>query len=140
MTVLTTADGDRSAATNAFSDDARLVVVSLCAAWCDTCNEFRAAYERIAKARPQIAFVWLDIEDDAAIAGDIDVENFPTLAVYRGGVPLHFGVSLPHESTVLRLIDALAQSGSALRHAPPAVAQLPEEFLHARAGDALGNL
>ena len=50
---------------NAFADPARLVVVSLCAAWCDTCSEFRAAYERIAQARPQTTFVWLDIEDDA---------------------------------------------------------------------------
>ena len=124
MTVLTTARADRDAVTNAFSADSQLVVVSFCAAWCDTCNEFRVAYERIAAARPQTAFVWLDIEDDADVAGDIDVENFPTLAVYRGGVPVHFGVALPHESTVLRLIDALAGSGSAMRHAPPAVAEL----------------
>ena len=97
----------------------------MCAAWCDTCNEFRVAYERIARLRPECAFVWLDIEDDAAIAGDIDVENFPTLAVFRNGLPTYFGVSLPHESTVLRLIDALVQSGVAVTDAPAAVTALP---------------
>jgi len=95
MTVLTATD--RDALARAFAGDARLVVVSMCAAWCDTCNEFRVAYERIARSRPECAFVWLDIEDDAAIAGDIDVENFPTLAVFRNGLPTYFGVSLPHE-------------------------------------------
>jgi thioredoxin reductase (NADPH) len=134
MTVLTTAPADRDAVTNAFAAESRLVVVSFCAAWCDTCNEFRVAYERIAAARPHAAFVWLDIEDDAAVAGDVDVENFPTLAVYRGGVPVHFGVSLPHESTVLRLIDALAGSGDAMRGAPPAVAELPAQMTALRDG------
>ena len=134
MTVLTTARADRHAVTRAFAADSQLVVVSFCAAWCDTCNEFRVAYERIAAARPHAAFVWLDIEDDAAVAGDVDVENFPTLAVYRGGVPVHFGVSLPHESTVLRLIDALAGSGDAMRGAPPAVAELPAQMTALRDG------
>src|SRR6185312_4488178 len=82
MTVLTGAKEDRADIARAFADPARLVVVSFCAAWCDTRNEFRASFERLAQARPQMAFVWLDIEDDAAFAGDVDVENFPTLAVY----------------------------------------------------------
>jgi thioredoxin 1 len=134
MTTLTTARADRDAVTRAFATDAQLVVVSFCAAWCDTCNEFRLAFERIAAARPQTTFVWLDIEDDAGVAGDIDVENFPTLAVYRGAVPVHFGVALPHESTVLRLTDALAGSGSAMRNAPPAVTALPARMIAPRDG------
>jgi thioredoxin 1 len=127
MTVLTARDRDREAILQAFADPARLVVVSLCAAWCDTCTQFRAACERLAQARPHATFVWLDIEDDAAIAGDIDVENFPTLAIYRGRSPLHFGVSLPHETTVGRLIDALAD-GAPARDVPDEVAELPAQF------------
>jgi thioredoxin reductase (NADPH) len=119
MNVLTAADRTRIA--QAFADPERLVVASLCAAWCDTCNEFRAGYERLAQARPHVTFVWLDIEDDADIAGDIDVENFPTLAIYRGAEPVHFGVSLPQETTIGRLIDALATQATALRAAPLAV-------------------
>jgi len=38
---------DRAAIADAFADAQRLVVVSFCAAWCDTCNEFRAGYERL---------------------------------------------------------------------------------------------
>jgi thioredoxin 1 len=119
---------DREAIEHAFGDPSRVVVVSLCAAWCDTCTQFRAAFERVAQARPHATFVWLDIEDDAAIAGDIDVENFPTLAIYRARAPLHFGVSLPHETTVGRLVDALADTGAPLADAPDEVAELPEKF------------
>jgi thioredoxin 1 len=128
MTVLTAAQEDRADIARAFADPACLVVVSFCAAWCDTCSEFRASYERLAQARPNVAFVWLDIEDDAAIAGDVDVENFPTLAVYRGSDVLHFGVSLPHESTVGRLIDALDAHSDAPREAPEPVRELPGNF------------
>ena len=126
MPVLTVSE--RDAIGRAFADPARLVVVALCAAWCDTCTQFRAAYERVAQARPRATFVWVDIEDDADVAGDIDVENFPTLAIYRGSAPLHFGVSLPHETTVGRLVDALADSGTPLGDAPYELAELPEKF------------
>jgi thioredoxin reductase (NADPH) len=101
-------------------EQAMLTVVSMCAAWCSTCEEFRDAFERIAAAQPEARFVWLDIEDDHAICGEIDVENFPTLAVFRGDVPLHFGVSLPHEAAVARLIAELAE------RAPAAAADVPE--------------
>ena len=128
MTILTSAEDDRSEIARAFADPSRLTVVSLCAAWCYTCDEFRATYERLALVRPRVAFVWLDIEDDAAAAGDIDVENFPTLAIYRGGVPVHFGVSLPHEAIVCRLIDALADDAPTLRDVPEALLRLPEQL------------
>ena len=134
MTVLTTSAADRDALARSLNEASQLVVVSLCAAWCDTCNEFRAGFERIASARPQCVFVWLDIEDDADIAGDIDVENFPTLAVFRDGRPAYFGVSLPHESTVLRLIDALLQADEIIIDAPAAVAALPKALLKAATG------
>ena len=104
--------------------DATPVVVALCAAWCDTCGQFRVSFENIARTRPTMLFVWLDIEDDADICGDIDVENFPTLAIYRSGKILHFGVSLPHEATVARLIDEMAERDTSDEVAPGPVAEL----------------
>jgi len=85
-----------------------LTVVVLCAAWCKTCREFEPVVDRVAAARAGMRFVWCDVEDDSNVCGDIDVENFPTLAIFRGDEVLHFGVSLPHENVVGRLIDALA--------------------------------
>jgi thioredoxin reductase (NADPH) len=106
-------------------NDQRAAVVVLCAAWCDTCTEFRGTLERIASARPETLFIWLDIEDDAEICGDIDVENFPTLAIYRGGALLHYGVSLPQEGTVARLVDEAHVRGNPVGDAPEPVLALP---------------
>jgi thioredoxin 1 len=118
--------------------DATPIIVALCAAWCDTCGQFRASFESIARARPAMLFVWLDIEDDAELCGDIEVENFPTLAIYRGGKVLHFGVSLPHEGTVARLIDEMAARETSLEGAPPAVTALLARLGRAAPTDAAG--
>src|SRR5260221_9684691 len=108
MPVLTTDSQPGLELIRSQADDATPIIVAVCAAWCDTCGQFRASFENIARARPTMLFIWLDIEDDADICGDIEVENFPTLAIYRAGKLLHFGVSLPHQGTVARLIDEMA--------------------------------
>ena len=128
MPILTTAPPDRASLASALADPARLVVVSLCAEWCDTCKEFRSAFESIASTRPDASFVWIDIEDDSDIAGDIDIENFPTLAIYRGEAVLHFGISLPQQGTVARLIDAMMERRDASGDVPQAVAALPQSL------------
>ena len=99
-----------------------LVVLALCAQWCGTCREFRLTLERLAEARHDIVFAWADVEDDAELVGDLDVENFPTLALFRAGVALHYGVSLPHEAVVARLVETLAAA------TPRAAPGLPAEI------------
>jgi thioredoxin reductase (NADPH) len=126
MPVLTASTVDRVSLASRWGDDGTLVVISLCASWCNTCTEFREAFERIATERSTAQFVWLDIEDDHELCGDIDVENFPTLAVFRGNVPLHFGISMPQEATVARLIDRLAFRTEAAANIPDKVWKLPE--------------
>jgi thioredoxin 1 len=133
MRVLTTAPAERRELRARWGEGSPLVVVSLCAAWCDACSEFRASFERIAAARPEIVFAWLDIEDDSDVCGDIDVENFPTLAIYRGDALLHFGVSLPQEGTVARLVDEMTARTAGGAEAPEAVRRLPA-VLKGRAG------
>jgi len=128
MSVLTTAAADRGAIARGLLEGSSLVVVALCAAWCDTCNTFRAAFERMALARPGIIFVWLDVEDDSYLCGDIDIENFPTLAIYRGDTLVHFGVSLPQEGTVARLIDEMGVRERGIDDAPEAVLELARTF------------
>jgi thioredoxin 1 len=125
MRVLTTAPEEVRELLTHWTEGSSLVVVALCAAWCDTCNEFRASFERIAEARPLIVFLWLDIEDDSDVCGDIDVENFPTLAIYRGDALLHFGISLPQQGTVARLVDEMTTRTAGGSAAPDAVVNLP---------------
>ena len=126
MSVLTASSVDRQSLASRWTPDGPLVVISLCAAWCHVCGEFREAFERIARERGDAQFVWLDIEDDHEVCGDIDVESFPTLVVFRGDVPVHYGVSTPQEATVRRLIDELASHAVAARDVPKEIRALPE--------------
>jgi thioredoxin reductase (NADPH) len=103
-----------------------LLVVCLCAEWCDTCREFRDAFGRIADADAGGTYVWLDIEDESALIGDLDIENFPTLAVFRRGKPLFYGVSLPQESVVQRTLQALRARDARAVEVPEPVAALPD--------------
>ncbi len=133
MRVLTTMESDRRVIAEYWAGDASVVAVLFCAAWCDTCTEFRVALERIAAARPDVMFVWLDIEDDSDICGDVDVENFPTLAIFRGGQLLHFGISLPQEATVARLIEKFAAHATPMAVPPAAVMHVALQLRERRA-------
>lgn len=81
-------------------------------------------FDRLADAHCDVRFIWLDIEDEAALVGDIDVENFPTLAVFRGDLPVFFGGCLPQQAVIARLIAALMQGEPFPAAVPDAVAAL----------------
>jgi len=83
------------------------LVACLCAAWCDTCAAYRTGFLAMAERFPRAEFCWVDIEDDAEAVEDIEVENFPTLLVRRGGETLFQGVLLPHHSHLERLLREL---------------------------------
>lgn len=90
---------------------AEFFVACLCAAWCDTCREYRAGFEALAAHFPEAEFRWVDIEDEADRLGDIDVENFPTLLIQRDERVLFLGVMLPQHGLLKRLLETLfAQS------------------------------
>jgi thioredoxin 1 len=91
------------------------VVACLCAQWCITCRDYRAAFEALARApHADAAFVWIDIEDDSDWMGDVEVENFPTLLIARGAEVRFFGTMLPHAQQLARLLANTRES-----HAPP---------------------
>ncbi len=49
-------------------DSKDLLVACLCATWCKTCTEFRDTFDKLAKDNATAKFVWLDVEDDSALA------------------------------------------------------------------------
>lgn len=80
-------------------------VICLCAEWCGTCREYRVAFDALAGVVHGAQFRWLDIENEAEALGDLDVENFPTLFIARGGSVLFYGTMLPHISHLERLLE-----------------------------------
>ena len=96
-------------------NERQFLVIGLCAAWCGTCKEFRDGFEILADVHPESAFVWLDVEDDAALVGDIEVENFPVLAIFHGTRLVHFGVSVPQQGVVARLLASFGGQSKTIR-------------------------
>lgn len=82
------------------------IVACLCARWCNVCEGFRAAFARFADRHPDLPFLWIDVEDNAAVAGDIDIENFPTLLVQYGATVAFLGTTLPDDRVMERILLA----------------------------------
>ena len=101
-----TLDSQNRAATAQALVSGRWIVACLCAQWCGTCGSYRAAFESLAARYPDIHFVWIDIEDQAEVVGDLDVDNFPTLLIQRNDIVAFFGTVLPDPALAERLLQA----------------------------------
>jgi len=84
------------------------IVACLCAAWCGTCGTYRSAFDTLAARHPDKTFIWIDIEDQADVVGDLDVDNFPTLLIQRHDTVAFFGTMLPDPALADRLVKAQA--------------------------------
>jgi thioredoxin 1 len=93
----------------------RPVIACLCAAWCDTCSSYRAVFEALAQRHPDQCFLWIDIEDQSDIVGELDIDNFPTILIQRDDLVAFFGPILPDPGILQRLLHAqLAPSAAEL--------------------------
>jgi thioredoxin 1 len=87
-----------------------LLVACLCARWCRTCDAYRDALVatrdamRVGHSDAATRFVWIDIEDESDLIGDLDIEDFPTLLLARGDHVLFFGPVMPQAQTLDRLV------------------------------------
>jgi len=113
-----------------------LVVVSLCAQWCGVCRDWRAAFAGVAGRHPDGRFRWVDIEDESEVAGDLDVETFPTVLVARAGRVLFLGPILPQAA----LLDRLLASLDADAAAPPGGQALLQRLMASAPGDEIAQI
>jgi thioredoxin 1 len=89
------------------ADPATLFVACLCAEWCGTCREYKAAFDALADRHPEICFAYIDIEAHADRLDDLDVENFPTILIEDGHTTRFFGTVLPQVGIVERMLHDL---------------------------------
>lgn len=82
-----------------------LLVACYCAEWCDTCKQYRPAFQALAARWPQHTFVWIDIEECEALLDDEEVENFPTLLLQGAHGNLFFGPMIPHIEQLEKLLE-----------------------------------
>lgn len=97
-------------------------VVCLCAEWCGTCRDYRRVFDALAQAHPDLHFAWVDVEDQPELAGDLDVETFPTVVlgqVGEAGAVLDFAGPVLPQARILDRLLAQARSGPANTLAGP---------------------
>ena len=92
------------------------LIACLCAAWCGTCRDYRAGFDALAARFPEARFLWLDVEDDADLLDDYEVETFPTLLIQRHETVLFFGTMLPHHDLLQRTLESFRPDA---RREPP---------------------
>lgn len=107
----------------------RLVV--LCADWCGTCRGYQAVMEAVAARFPGWRATWIDIEDQAELVDELDVETFPTVLLYEQAASgaaadrlFFFGPMLPHEGTLQRQVEQAEALASGQQALPPLPGEL----------------
>ncbi|MDL2356153.1 MAG: thioredoxin family protein [Pseudomonadota bacterium] len=133
MHSLTLDNHNRAAIAQLLAAD-RWTVACLCAGWCGTCATYRATFEQMAARHPDLHFIWIDIEDQADVVGDLDVENFPTLLIQRADTVAFFGTVLPDQALAERLL------ASQLAHSEDELARLAAASEERRSWQRLANL
>lgn len=123
-----TLDDDNRTQLSQWLEDDNWVIACLCAAWCGTCDSYRASFEQLAARHPDKRFAWIDIEDQADFIGEIDVDNFPTLLIQRGGNVAFFGTVLPDMKIADRLIAAQAEKSGQQLQAETALSEERREW------------
>lgn len=103
------------------------LVVCFCAAWCDTCQDYRPKFNELSQVLSRHVFAWIDIEDHPELLGDEEVENFPTLLVQVGSKTVFYGPMLPHIGHLKRLLESLGENSAAVQTALPEVRALLTE-------------
>jgi thioredoxin 1 len=109
-----TLEPDNRSALSALLHDDKWIVACLCAAWCDVCKSYKPSFEQLATTHPDAHFLWIDIEDNADLVGDFDVENFPTLLIQRNNLVAFFGTVLPDTRIAERLLMAQMEKSDAV--------------------------
>jgi thioredoxin 1 len=114
-------------------------VVCLCAAWCRLCDSYGAVFDAVLKpfeaSQPTLRKHWIDIEDEAALVGDLDIETFPTLVIVDGSGLRFAGPLTPHPETLQRVLrSTLAQPVSSAAAVEPEWAAFAERLLSSARG------
>lgn len=108
------------------------LIACLCAAWCDTCQAYRAPFDQLRNRHPDKCFAWIDIEDHADMISDLDIENFPTVLIQHEDRVLFLGTTLPDASIIDRLLHNYQEQISQGRSITPSIQTtdytLPEQW------------
>ena len=107
-------------------------IACLCAAWCRTCDAYRPVFEQAVAAlsneHPALHAHWIDIEDEADLVGDYDVETFPTLVVSDAQGLRFAGPLTPQPETLRRVLRGALAAGAPAQGVAPEIAAFAQRL------------
>jgi len=110
MSVLPSPSAPTPAGADGASSGDSLLVACLCAAWCRVCDGYRDDFAQLRQQYPGARFLWVDIEDDAELVDDLEVETFPTLLIGQSERLCFIGPVLPQPGAAQRLVQAAVEN------------------------------
>lgn len=85
-----------------------LWVICLCAQWCHICRDMRVAVDRDRRLHRLVNWRWVDVEDDADLLGNLEVETFPTYLIGHRDQVLLFAPGPTRVDALLAMVTPYA--------------------------------
>ena len=91
------------------TSSAPVAALCLCAQWCGVCREFRQIFDAARAIHPHILFDFVDVEDEAELLDELDIETFPTLVLGTAERIVFAGPILPQPGALERHLRLLTE-------------------------------
>jgi thiol-disulfide isomerase/thioredoxin len=111
----------------------RWLVICFCAEWCSVCRGFFdsfAAFSQDYGARhDNTVFLYIDIDEDESLTGDLMIEDFPAFAICRNDALVFFGVLKARGTAIEQKLQQLRHSERRL-DVPKGMGELMGRLMH----------
>ena len=84
-------------------------IICLCAAWCHMCRALEPDFHALAEQHPEADWLWIDVEDEAALVGDLEIETFPTLLIGTDERATYFGPAPANDARFRGFVEQALQ-------------------------------
>lgn len=81
--------------------------VCFCAGWCNSCREYLPQLKKLAKARKDVHFIWVDIEEHADMLGDLDIYKFPSILIQYDNTVAFYSCIHPDAALSERVLQSM---------------------------------
>ncbi len=91
---------------DAVLEETKPVLVDFWATWCGPCKMEAPVLEEIAAERDDIVIGKVNVDDEAELANVFQIDNIPTLILFKGGVAVASAIGFRTKEQLLEMIDA----------------------------------